>query len=226
MHLDPSLNAFLSQMQPNSLITNPFSYLIDSNQGAQIQGHLSSAGYSTNLILLNSGLKVSALLLILLSLIIVAYAKFTGIRVIKSIVLKIILHFKFNVFMSYFLQTVFELSINSVIGIMFSELKTTIQVIDYIICCVILVLLTVCTLFMILVVIKKSKIGSEEGSKLINKSCGVFFEEFKDNSTSTRLFYVIFVIRRISIVLCILFVNSIIIQLAVSFCFALSVLFI
>ena len=82
------------------------------------------------------------------------------------------------------------------------------------------------TLVMVAVLVKKSRINNTEENERFNKKFGAFFEEFKDDSTSTRFFYAIFVFRRIVIALLVFFIDSIVIQLAVSFCFALAVSFI
>ena len=53
---------------------------------------------------------------------------------------------------------------------------------------------------------------------------GTFFEEFKKDELSSWLFYVLFVIRRISITILVIFIDSPTIQLTLSIAFTLSVL--
>ena len=77
---------------------------------------------------------------------------------------------------------------------------------------------------MLLIIIRKSNIFSESENEDINVKYGTFFGEFKDTCTSERWFYVIYVLRRISMVALVLFVTSPILQLSISFCFAFSVL--
>jgi hypothetical protein len=78
-------------------------------------------------------------------------------------------------------------------------------------------------LIFIILIIKKSKIEIQEQNNEFNKKFGTFFEEFKDTSTSERLFYLIFILRRLVIGACILFIDSLVWQLIMSIVFPLAV---
>ena len=70
---------------------------------------------------------------------------------------------------------------------------------------------------------KRSMITEEvEATAFVNKF-PTFFEEFKDQATSNRIFYLIYILRRNILVACIVFISDGIIQLIVSLVCCLSV---
>ena len=71
-------------------------------------------------------------------------------------------------------------------------------------------------------IIKRSKLQSEALEKFL-KAFGTFFEEFKQDGKSCWLFYLIFVVRRFSLIILIMFVNNPIIQISLSITFTLFV---
>ena len=71
-------------------------------------------------------------------------------------------------------------------------------------------------------VIKRSKCGTIELNDFL-KHFGTFFEEFQQEGTSCWLFYVLFVLRRFSMVILILFVKEPILQVSLSFALSISV---
>ena len=75
-----------------------------------------------------------------------------------------------------------------------------------------------------MLIMKKRKIQSATDLEEFSKKFGTFFEEFKDNETS--LFYVLFVLRRFLLVFCSLFLESGVLQLALSFASTLAVIYI
>ena len=71
-------------------------------------------------------------------------------------------------------------------------------------------------------IIKRSKLQSEELENFLN-AFGTFFKEFKKDGASSWLFYLIFVVRRFSLIVLIMFVNTPIIQISLSITFTLFV---
>jgi hypothetical protein len=137
--LDGSLVAFMNQLQVISMIPNPFSYLIESNQGVQLQGNLKNLGYDSNLILLNSGIKISCMVLSLMVFFIAYLLSLINIKLVQNPSSKFLKGFKYNFFLRYYLQTVFELLFNSLIGILYTKLENLVQIFDFAICCIIIV---------------------------------------------------------------------------------------
>ena len=67
---------------------------------------------------------------------------------------------------------------------------------------------------------------NEETRKQLNDKFGEFFEEFKDTSTGERLFYIIFVFRRVLISTFTVVTDSGLLQIVISSFFSFIVLFI
>ena len=73
---------------------------------------------------------------------------------------------------------------------------------------------------------KRQKVIGKEEIEIFNKTYGTFFEEFKDDDLSKWLFYILFIFRRIAMIISIYFLNDAILQFTIYFCFSLSVILI
>ena len=140
--INPVLSAFLGETQVNSMIPNPFNYLIDSRDGVQLTGKINTFGNNTNLILLNSGVNLGILaLLILSSFVIYCLRKFRK-NWHQKTMKRVRVYFKYGVFSRLWLQTCLEVSFNSAIGIIFTNLSNTVQLLDFSFCCIMIVIST------------------------------------------------------------------------------------
>ena len=76
---------------------------------------------------------------------------------------------------------------------------------------------------MLYLIRKRQKVIEKEEIETFNKNYGTFFEEFKDDDLSKWLFYILFIFRRIAMIISIYFLNDAILQLSIYLCFSLSV---
>ena len=100
----------------------------------QLEGKLQTNGYTTNLILVNSGQKISVF-----AIMIVLIPATKALLAIQNVpfrekLLKLEKSFKFTMFLRYFILVHFELFINSVIGILYTRLENSVQIVDFFIC--------------------------------------------------------------------------------------------
>ena len=133
-NIDEVLIGFLQTLSPNSWLPNIFSYLVDQNEGNQLNQRFNNLGNSTNLLLVNSGPTLGILILLLIVLIIAILSYNTINPWLKRQIMKVISSYQFKVFLRFFIQSFLELSCNSLIGIYFSTLSNSTQVIDFSIC--------------------------------------------------------------------------------------------
>ena len=80
-------------------------------------------------------------------------------------------------------------------------------------------------MLLLYVIVKRNSIIDPDEKEKFLKKYATFFDEFKDEGISSWMFYLIFVIRRLSIVMIILFVTNPVLQLALSVSFTLIVRF-
>ena len=80
-------------------------------------------------------------------------------------------------------------------------------------------------MLLLYVIIKRKSIIDLDEKENFLKKYATFFDEFKDDGISSWMFYLIFVIRRLSLVMIILFVSNPVLQLALSVSFTLIVRF-
>ena len=128
------------------------------------------------------------------------------------------------------IQTVFNLSINSIIGIYLTKLENKTQIIDFLLSIFIIVIhkqwIEISFLVIMLLLIKKRIRINQEEKELFLSNFGTIFEEFEYSGLSSCYFYLIFVIRRYGLVASILFFKSPIFKILISAVFSLFVTFI
>ena len=128
------------------------------------------------------------------------------------------------------IQTVFNLSINSIIGIYLTKLANKTQIIDFLLSVFVIVIhkqgMEICFLVIMLLLIKKRIRVNQEEKELFLSNFGTIFEEFEYSGLSSCYFYLIFVIRRYGLVASILFFKSPIFKILISAVFSLFVTFI
>ena len=130
--LDPSLVKFLQILNPSSWVPNIFSYFINQSEGNQLDPSFNNYGNSSNLLLINSGSTLGILAGILGIPFIAAIVKNIKISWIRRQSIKILNNYRFKAFLRFFLQSFLELSCNAIIGIYYTSLRNTTQLIDFI----------------------------------------------------------------------------------------------
>ena len=133
----PPLGSFLVNLIPSSLIPNPFSYLISSDKGVTMLPKYQTYGSNTNLILLNAGENIAAFVLFILAFFL--FLIIDRIKLFKGKFTKILYYYKFGFFLRYWIQSFLGNSISCIIGIVYSRLENTIQIVDFSLCLLILV---------------------------------------------------------------------------------------
>ena len=136
--LNPILKSFLIGMRLQSSVPNFFYLLIDSTQGVSLSSSLQNYGFSTNLLLLNSGPYIETLLSLLASsLALFILSKFTWCRSKLSSTIK---NFRFSAFIRFWIQSYFEICTCLYLAFRYSGNKNTVQMIDYCFCFIFVVL--------------------------------------------------------------------------------------
>lgn len=76
---------------------------------------------------------------------------------------------------------------------------------------------------MLYLIRKRQGLSEKEEIEIFYSNFGTFFEEFKGDGLSNWLFYLLFIFRRIAMIICIFLVENPVLQLTIYFSFALSV---
>ena len=78
--------------------------------------------------------------------------------------------------------------------------------------------------FLIYLIKSRNKLHNEEEIESFGTLFGELFEEFKEEGVSLWMFYLLYVLRRLAIIVCFMFIESEPLQLSIYFASALSVL--
>ena len=131
LDFDPSLVAFLDELQVNSLIPNFLNYFIDPNYGVQFTGKMSSFGYNNNLFILNCGnylTSIAVLIIIMLLLRIFSIIKCSWINHIAN---RWMGSFKYNAFLRLWIQTFLSALFSAFLSILYTDFFNAVQIIDF-----------------------------------------------------------------------------------------------
>ena len=150
-------------------------------------------------------------------------------KIIPKIVGVLLSHFRYGIFLRLTIQSYFDLLLASYVGINYGNFSEFIQIFNFVICTILIViaikgLLAFVTFGSIYIINRSVQITDQESLRLHKEKYAVFFDEFKEVSRGTYLFYLIFMIRRLIIVLMIIFKINQFLQLIVSAIMALSVI--
>ena len=138
--LDNSLVTFIKMFNSKSWLPNFFTYVISDKQGEILGANFSNFGDKTNLLLLNSGSIVEIFVLMMVVALIGLCFRGVKIEFIKKQAIKLLDNYRFKAFLRFFVQFFLQLSCNSALGIYYSNLANYIQVIDFILCLIVFVL--------------------------------------------------------------------------------------
>ena len=140
VNLDPALVSFLVQINAISQLPNPIAYIISTDQGVQLTGRMNDFGNNPNLLLLNSGVTLTIFALCILGKLGTYLLRLIRISWFKPIAEKIEEYFRYGVFSRLWIQSCLEIFINSLVGIFYTELGNNIQIFDFVLCWVMLVI--------------------------------------------------------------------------------------
>ena len=147
-------------------------------------------------------------------------------KFIRKIGENLLKKFKYGIFLTFWIQTIFELTLNSICGLMFTEFAGLVQIVDAFICMFILVSEVGCSILLVNLIITRINLKDPIEIEEFNQQFGVFFEEFEYNGLSTCYFYLIFMARRYALVILVLILPYPVLQIMISFIFSISVIFI
>ena len=137
LDLNPILKSFQIGMRLQSSVPNFFYLIIDSNQGVSLSSSLQNYGFSTNLVILNSGPYIETLISLLLSsLALFILSKFTWCRSKLNSTIK---NFRFSAFIRFWIQSYFEIGTCIYLAFKYSANENTVQMIDYCFCFIFIV---------------------------------------------------------------------------------------
>ena len=220
---------FILGLRVHSLVPNLFNYFISWDQGIVLPEKLQKYGFKTNLVLFNCGIQFT----LFVTFFIFYWLLFALMRisVIEKNVAMIFEYFRFGVFIRLMIQSYLELLYASVIGIKFRDFSSGIQIFNFIICLIFLVLANQAFIILsafsaVFILVKANKLKEEAIKARFRKKYLDFFDEFKENSIVMNLFYVIYMIRRIILAMLIFLDFHKFLQIIVSAVMSLSVKFI
>ena len=139
IELDPGLSSFLSELNVMAQLPNPLAYAISMDKGVQLSGRMNGFGNNTNLLLLNSGLTLMVFIACILGKIGINLLQLIPHVWIKMIGKKYEMYFKYGIFSRLWIQSCLEIFMNSLVGIIYTKFANAIQIIDFIMCCTMLV---------------------------------------------------------------------------------------
>ena len=82
------------------------------------------------------------------------------------------------------------------------------------------------TILMILIILKRSKMTDQERIDQFNQNFSTLFYEFKEDSITSWLFYLFYILRRFIIIICYNFIEDYILQILLTLTISLIVIFI
>jgi Concanavalin A-like lectin/glucanases superfamily len=130
LNFDPILSEFLIGMRIQSKIPKIFSYIIPEEEGWTMSTKYIKYGYPTNLFLLNTGSQLCFLFLLLLlafGIFILSKKEF-----FKKLLKPIVPIFRYGVFLRFWVQTFLEILLSISVSIKYTQLKNTVQIVDFV----------------------------------------------------------------------------------------------
>ena len=108
---------------------NAFKYFINSDQGVPLNSKLQTYGYTSNLMILNAGPYMTVLSFAIIMLIL---CLLIGLKPwCKTKLKRVIKYYRYGFFLRFWIQTFLEILTCCCIGIKYSKLENTTQIVDY-----------------------------------------------------------------------------------------------
>lgn len=140
--ISSSLDAFLKILNPASLLPNIMEYIIPRYYGNPVSSNLYDFGYETNLFMLNSSSNIILIWWFTILFPIAYLVKKIPCIWLKHKMDKITNSYRFGVIARCYVQMFLEFFLNSFIGIFFTAYSNSVQIIDFALCIIVLVLFT------------------------------------------------------------------------------------
>ena len=223
------LSEFLMGLRSGVLsnFPNAFTYIISQSKGVPLNSKMQAYGYNTNLMILNSGPYMTVLSVGLIMLVI---CLLLGLKPwCKNKLKRVIKYYRYGFFLRFWVQTFLEILTCCCVGIKYSELENTTQVVDFCFCAAFIVrdiqaVFITGIGFLLHLIRTRMKLHEHEEIETFQDFYGEVFEEFKEEGVSTWIFYLLYVLRRLAIVISFMFIQSEALQLSIYFVSALSVI--
>ena len=131
---------FIATLKTSFTLPSMIEYFVDKKDGAAVPIKYQNIRYDTNLILINSGTNLTILLGISVIVIILLIIKGTMRLLFKKKIKIINKSLVLRLFTWYWTQTLFDLTINSIVGIYLCRFENGTQIIDFI-CCIFVIVI-------------------------------------------------------------------------------------
>ena len=132
LDFDPFLMEFLNSIQVQSKFPNAFKYLIPGKTKKHLKSKFKDFGYESNLILHNSGVNFTIISVLITLLPILYMIPHTKISFIQRKITQMRSSYKYEVFLRLFIQTFFEIYLNSLLSIKTFDSISVLSIIDLI----------------------------------------------------------------------------------------------
>ncbi|CAG9335172.1 unnamed protein product [Blepharisma stoltei] len=191
------IRAFLNNLNSFNLFPNMFSYLIDEKEGNTPYSQAQDFGYETDLILINQGNDFTLILASIVALPLIYYFSKCSQRWIGSKLRKTLKSYQFAFYLRFWIQCYLELGAAVSIGIIELKFINATQIINFIICASVCILLIITPgLFFRFSYKNKNQILLHQ--KTFFASFGSLFYEFRtDQEFLTTQYYFVFFLRRL-----------------------------
>ena len=140
LDLDPSLAAFLNELQVNSQVPNAFNYFISPSNGVVFTNNLSNFAFGNSLLMVNCGNNIT--LFVLFGVVVILLMCFTVIKCtwLNNQLAKAIGYFQYGAFLRLWIQTFLPTTFSAFLSIQYVNLDNNVQVVDMTISCLVLVI--------------------------------------------------------------------------------------
>ncbi|OMJ87111.1 hypothetical protein SteCoe_11261 [Stentor coeruleus] len=221
LKINDILSGFLIGLRTQDMLPNLYSLSVDSKKGVLMSDKFKDLGFQSNLVLINGGGQLTTLTIFIVILFLIQ--KFSSIEKLKSKLEKFKKPFKYSIFLRFWLQTYFELAVVSTFGLAYNEFANSTQIIDAIICLLIIGFQVYFLGLMLYIICKRSKLTDENIINEIEEKYATFFEEFKTTGLSMWIFYILYILRRTLLVLSYLYIKDGSLQLAICISICLTI---
>ena len=216
--LNPVLSEFLIGIKVIDFIPTPLSLLISEDVGGKTSEKMKNFGFRTSLAFVYLDAHIMGFFLTSIAMIVLSLIS-------SSCKLKLQKKLKFGFYLRFWLQSYFELMVASTFGLVFSDKSEDIDKFDYFFCIMILIIQVLMTLFFIYLLHKRGLLQNEDQSSEFLFKYSTFFDLLNDTGIGNRLFYLIFILRRVILIAIIHTIKICEFQLTVHIIMSITVIF-
>jgi hypothetical protein len=139
LKFDSGLREFLNSIQVQSKIPNLFEYIITDPPQNQLDQKFVDFGYETNLLLLNSGATFTYLIIFIFCYPFTLLGNKVKMQWLSNKLTQIREGYHYKVFLRIYIQSFFDIFINSMLGIVYFKNQGILTIIDFSLCAICLV---------------------------------------------------------------------------------------